>query len=132
VVAPHGHGELILVVEDSDFLRAAIISVVTQLGYTTIAASNGQEAFDLIIHQGDKIELILSDLSMPIMGGKELIRAVRSQGWKQPVVILTGQPLSAPEIVQLESYGQVNRLQKPIVMEKLALALYQALKVEAE
>jgi PAS domain S-box-containing protein len=127
-VVPRGRGELVLAVEDSDFLRAAITSVLTQLGYQAMAASNGQEAFDLIIKEGAQIALILTDLSMPVMGGKELIRAMRSQGWKQPVVVLSGQPLSASEIVQLESYGQVSRLQKPVVMERLALALHQALE----
>jgi PAS domain S-box-containing protein len=131
-VIPHGHGELVLVVEDSDFLRTAILSTLSQLGYQTLAASNGQEAFDLIIKEGEKVELILSDLSMPVMGGKELIRAVRSQGWKQPVITLTGQPLSEAEIVHLQSYGHISRLQKPVVMERLALALRQALNDAGE
>src|SRR5690606_11186792 len=81
IATPLGQGELILVVEDSDFLRAAVVSVLTQLGYQTLAARNGQEAFDLVIQEQEKIQLILSDLSMPLMGGQELIRAVRMQGW---------------------------------------------------
>lgn len=127
VEVPHGHGELVLVVEDSDFLRAAEISVLTQLGYRTRVASNGQEAFDLLLKESDKVDLILTDLSMPIMGGKELIRAVRRQNWQHPIVVLTGQPLSQAEIVQLESYGRVSRMQKPVVMERLARELHYAL-----
>jgi CheY-like chemotaxis protein len=129
---PQGHGETVLVVEDSDFLRAALVSVLTQLGYKTVAASNGQEAFDHIIRDADNINVILSDLSMPIMGGKELIRALRAQGWEHPVIILSGQPLSQPEIVQLESYGRVSRLQKPAVMDRLALTLHQTIYPPAE
>lgn len=124
---PHGDGELVLVAEDSDFLRVAVVSALRQLGYQTLAANNGQEAFDLVIKETDKIKLILSDLNMPIMGGKELIRAVRAQGWRQPVIILTGHPLSGGELEQLLSYGQVTKLQKPIVIDRLAQAIAQVL-----
>jgi PAS domain S-box-containing protein len=125
---PLGQGELVLVAEDSDFLRAAIISVLNRLGYQTVATSNGQEAFDYMIKEGDKVELILTDLGMPVMGGQELIRAIRTQGWKQPVIVLSGQPLSTSEIIQFEVYGQITRVQKPAAMMRLALALHQALQ----
>jgi signal transduction histidine kinase len=128
---PRGQGELVLVAEDSDFLRAAIISVLKQLGYQTVATSHGQEALDYISKDGANIELILTDLSMPVMGGQELIRSLRAQGWKQPVIVLSGQPLSASEIEELDGYGQVTRLQKPAAMMRLALALYKSLKSSA-
>ena len=128
---PQGQAEWVLVVEDSNFLRMAIVSALRQLGYQTVSASNGQEAFDLLIKAHDKIDLILTDLSMPMMGGKELIRAVRAQGWQQPIVILTGQPLSESEVVQLDTYARVTRMQKPAVMERLAHALHRALHLPA-
>jgi PAS domain S-box-containing protein len=124
---PRGNGEVVLVVEDSDFLRMAIVSALTQLGYQSRTASNGQEGFDLVLKEGDGVALILTDLSMPIMGGKELIRAVRGQGYQQPILVLTGQPLSPGEVEHLQSYGRVSRLQKPAAIDRLAFALHHAL-----
>jgi CheY-like chemotaxis protein len=129
---PRGQGQLVVVVEDGDFLRTAIVSVVRQLGYQAVPTSNGQEAFDYIIKEGAKVDLILTDLNMPVMGGLELIRAVRAQGWKQPIIVLSGHSMSAPEIVQLESYGRITRLQKPAVMMRIAYALHHSLKADVE
>ena len=77
--------------------------------------------------KGEDVTLILTDLLMPVMGGEELIRTLRAQSWQQPIVVLSGQPLSAPEIEQLQGHGQISWLIKPPALEQLARTLNQAL-----
>jgi PAS domain S-box-containing protein len=124
----HGHGELVLVVEDNAGVRTALVSALAQLGYQTLDAKNGQDAADLMHKEGDKVALILTDLIMPVMGGEDLIRTLRSQGWNQPVVVLSGQPLPATEIERLHRYGHITWLLKPPALDQLILTLNKALE----
>jgi signal transduction histidine kinase/ActR/RegA family two-component response regulator len=127
VQMPHGHGELVLVVEDNDVLRAALTSALGQLGYLVLDARDGQDAATLMSLEGNKVHLILSDLIMPVMGGETLIRMLRAQGWDQPVVVLSGHALPAPEAEHLSRYGRISFLVKPPTLTELALIIDQAL-----
>jgi signal transduction histidine kinase/DNA-binding response OmpR family regulator len=59
-----GQGEMILVVEDDDDVRSAVVSMIRDLGYNTIEASNGQETLE-ILKQDTPIHLMFSDVVMP-------------------------------------------------------------------
>jgi PAS domain S-box-containing protein len=63
--------ETLLVVEDEEFIRAAICEFLRSLGYTVFAASSGQEAL-LVASQQEHIDLLLTDVVMPQMSGREL------------------------------------------------------------
>ena len=127
-VMAYGDGELVLVVEYNNVVRTALISAVEQLGYRVLEARNGQDASALMHQEGKAIRLILSDLVMPVVNGEEFIRSVRAHGWEQPVVVLSGHPLSEDKVAQLYSYGQVSWLPKPPTLAQLACALDRALK----
>ena len=81
----HGDGELILVVEDNPSLRDALAGTLQSLNYRVITAVNGQDALDQLFGddtaQGDgvQVDLIVSDLVMPGMGGQALFRALRQR-----------------------------------------------------
>jgi two-component system, cell cycle sensor histidine kinase and response regulator CckA len=124
---PHGHGECVLVVEDNSALAAALISTLQQLGYQVLEAKNGEDAARLMAQEGHKVNLILSDLLMPLMSGEALIQSLRTQGWGQPVVVLSGHPLPETELEQLLSGGQISWLPKPPTLTQLAAALHEAL-----
>ncbi len=64
---------LILVVEDEDALREAIAGHLRNHGYQVLAASDGIEALDLLAQNPD-VSILISDLIMPRMGGRELVR----------------------------------------------------------
>ena len=68
---PVGGTETILLAEDDDTLRAMMQSVLSEFGYTVIAAVDGQEAVEKFIADQDRIDLLLFDLVMPKMSGKE-------------------------------------------------------------
>jgi PAS domain S-box-containing protein len=124
---PTGSGEKLLVVEDNIALRTVLSSTLEQLGYQVVVANHGQEAAALIAAAGDSIKLIVSDLVMPYMSGEELIRTLRSRGWKQPIVVLSGYPLPADKVEYLHSFGRINWLLKPPTLEQLATMVHQSL-----
>ncbi|HJZ68885.1 MAG TPA: response regulator, partial [Blastocatellia bacterium] len=70
--------ETVLLVEDDELVRKFAGRVLRELGYTLLEASNGEEALDLIHErEGDKIDLMLTDVVMPQLGGKALAHRVR-------------------------------------------------------
>jgi CheY-like chemotaxis protein len=78
----------ILIVDDDPFIREVLTAVLEE-DYAVVTAENGTEAFDAF-NADSGIRLIISDLNMPEIGGRELIKKIRETGSDVPVVILTG------------------------------------------
>jgi CheY-like chemotaxis protein len=126
--ANRGQGEWILVVEDNDATRASVSEILTNLGYRVLQASEGKEALEVFAQQAGKIDLILSDLVMPGMGGSELVRHLKAVAPEQRVLLMTGYPLGSTR--ELLESGTVHWLQKPLSGSKLARAVREALAAE--
>ena len=77
----------ILVVEDDCELRTLFTRVLTRHGYKTLEAGNGQEALDVL--ENEYIDVIISDIMMPVMDGYELVRAMRESNINIPVMMIT-------------------------------------------
>ena len=77
----------ILIAEDDVELRQLFNRVLTKSGYTAICVSNGQEALDVI--DREYIDLIISDIMMPVMDGYELVSSLREAGISIPVLMIT-------------------------------------------
>jgi CheY-like chemotaxis protein len=122
---PAAADQTILIVEDDLTLRDALVDTVDLLGYRTLSAVNGREALALLAQHGE-IALIMSDLVMPEMGGRELLQEVKRRGVTVPMVILSGHPLD-DELASLQALGLTGWLLKPPVPEQLARLLAQAL-----
>ncbi len=69
-----GHNETILVVEDAETIRKMVCAMLGQAGYRCFDAGNGEEALQLVQGASDRIDLVLTDVMMPRMGGAELAR----------------------------------------------------------
>jgi two-component system chemotaxis response regulator CheY len=78
----------ILVVDDSSTMVLSLKTTLTMSGFAVETASNGKAALDKL-NAGLKPHLILTDVNMPVMGGMELIRSVRSMPALRFVPILT-------------------------------------------
>jgi CheY-like chemotaxis protein len=65
------------------------------------------------------VDLILSDMVMPEMGGVELLHRLRQEAYDLPVIILSGYPLTA-DVSHLKSQGMTDWLSKPLELKQLA------------
>jgi PAS domain S-box-containing protein len=72
---PGSGGETILLVEDEDALRRAGQRILERLGYGVICARNGEHALELLAEKGESIDLVITDLLMPKIGGRALYDA---------------------------------------------------------
>jgi PAS domain S-box-containing protein len=79
-------GARILVVEDDDAVRDLLTRCLRSAGYRVQGASNGEEALDLLTRGGETIELLLTDVMMPGMNGREL--SVQARGVKPSLKVL--------------------------------------------
>lgn len=77
----------ILVVEDDKELRNLFGTVLANEGYEPLYAENGEEALAILDHQ--HIDLIISDVMMPVMDGYQLTRALRDAGYMLPILMIT-------------------------------------------
>jgi len=87
--APQGTGETILVVEDEPVVRSLVIEVLNDLGYQTLEASEASEALQ-ITESPQRIDLMVSDVGLPGMNGRQLAEAVRQQRPGLKVLFATG------------------------------------------
>jgi CheY-like chemotaxis protein len=124
---PHGQGQVILIVEDSDEVRDALQASLEELNYQVLAVPNGQEALSLMEERGPHVDLVLSDVVMPVMGGIALFHALRKKGWYMPVILLTGHAMDE-ELEALCEKGLASWLAKPPKFERLAQEITRALR----
>ncbi len=87
---PSGAGATILLVEDEASVRSTVRRLLERHEYRVLEATNGQDALALIIARHGEVDLILSDMVMPGMGGAELATRVRAFAPALPVLLMTG------------------------------------------
>jgi two-component system cell cycle sensor histidine kinase/response regulator CckA len=85
----HGR-ETILVVEDDHAVMRATATTLKKGGYTVLTAANGEEASRLIERQSGGIDLVLSDVVMPQLGGPELAAFLANAHPDMPIIFMTG------------------------------------------
>ncbi|MCF7901916.1 MAG: PAS domain S-box protein, partial [Candidatus Marinimicrobia bacterium] len=104
--------ETVLVVEDEVFVRHLARDILVNHGYAVLEAAEGQTAVGLYGEESGSVDLILTDVVMPHMSGKQLVERIRTMGHKTPVIYMSGYTENA--IVHhgvLED--NVNFIQKP-------------------
>ena len=77
----------ILIVEDDSELRGLFKRVLVKNGYSVRTASNGAEALDLV--GAEYIDLIISDIMMPVMDGYAMVSSLREAGYQMPAMMIT-------------------------------------------
>jgi CheY-like chemotaxis protein len=89
-VAPAGGTETVLVVEDEEMVRALACRSLRSLGYTVLEATNGKQALRALIERSQPIHLVVSDVVMPEMGGRELGQRMSLLEPKLPILYMSG------------------------------------------
>ncbi|MEP6715450.1 MAG: PAS domain S-box protein [Terriglobia bacterium] len=121
-----GDGQLVLVVDDEEIIRRAAKSMLETFGYTAVAADNGKEGVALFELLGEKVAVVLLDMTMPVMSGEDAFarmiaihpeaKIILSSGYNEVEAIrrFTGKKLAA-------------FLQKPYSAQKLAATIRSVL-----
>lgn len=86
---PHAR-ETILLVEDEPAVRQLFAQALTRAGYRVLEARNGQEALTVFDRHGDGIDLLLTDMRMPYMGGAELAQQLRARRESLKLLCISG------------------------------------------
>lgn len=85
-----GHSETILLVDDEASVLETTCEVLESLGYRVLSAGNGEDALALFMAHAEEVDLVISDVIMPKMGGVELLHSVRKYNEQLPVMLVTG------------------------------------------
>lgn len=80
----------VLVVEDDDQVRNLIRTLLTNNGYSVLEARNGREGLDVAESEGNKIDLLLSDMLLPELSGFDLAQKVIERNPTMKVLFMTG------------------------------------------
>jgi two-component system cell cycle sensor histidine kinase/response regulator CckA len=130
--APRGRGETILFAEDEKKVREAGRAILELLNYRVLTARNGREALEMYqaacAEGSTGIDLVITDLVMPEMGGEMLIQELRKLNPRVKVLVITGYS-SAAGIEMSEEIKRLGTIQKPFEVVALAEAIRQALDV---
>ncbi|ATX79476.1 PAS domain S-box-containing protein [Mariprofundus aestuarium] len=128
-----GRGRRILLVDDEESVRSTISEVLSSMGYHVIEAGNGKEALDLFKAQQNldlfkvpqnRIDLIISDVIMPVMGGPDLLGAARLLDDKVPVILVTG--YDKDHVIDQEiKYERCQVLNKPVDFDQLSQSIQE-------
>lgn len=123
---PMGNGELVLVVDDEVAIREVARRTLERFGYRVLLAANGAEAVALYAKRGADIDIILTDMAMPIMDGPALIVALRAMN---PVVKIIGSSGMASNdgIARAVGSGVEEFVHKPYTAEAMLTALARVL-----
>jgi signal transduction histidine kinase/CheY-like chemotaxis protein len=112
-------GETLLVVEDDPDVRAYVTEVLAALNYNVMAAADGNEALRLLDPAGKPVDLLLTDVVLPGMNGRELADAIRRRQPGIKVLFMTGYSRNAI-VHQGRLDPGVDLIQKPLTQASLA------------
>jgi CheY-like chemotaxis protein len=111
--APLGRGELVLVVDDELGIREATREILEQHQYRVLTATDGRDALNLYLEERGNVQLVLTDLAMPVMGGVALVRALRELEPGLKVIAVSGLDDEAKR-TELATLGVNDVLMKPL------------------
>jgi signal transduction histidine kinase len=115
--------ETILVVEDEAIVRDLVVQILERQGYTLLSASSGKEALELCERETRRIDLLVTDVIMPVMDGRELAERITALRPGIRVLLMSGYPND----VLREIDPDVQFLRKPIQPGPLAKRVREVL-----
>jgi two-component system OmpR family response regulator len=115
----------LLVVDDEPFLRDAVAASLRFLGFEVSTGENGAQALSLAREQ--PFDLVVLDVMMPEIDGFEVVRRLRRDGSRVPVIFLTAKDTQADKVAGL-TIGGDDYLTKPFGLEELAARIRSVLR----
>jgi PAS domain S-box-containing protein len=118
---------LVLVVDDEEVVRTVASATLRRYGYTTMTANDGAEAVKLFRECGGAIDLVLLDMTMPVMSGEEAFRHIRQIRPDARVIVSSGYN-EVEAIRRFTAKGIAAFIQKPYTAANLARMVKQAME----
>jgi len=106
---------MILLVDDEENYRELIAKVLTKAGYAVLQAADGMGALSLL--ERSNVDLVISDILMPVLNGYALVARLRAKWPKMPVILTTG--FLSQESAKSMMNGSVDFIPKPINAQTL-------------
>ena len=123
-----GHGTILLV-EDEDIIRRVIHESLRMSGYMVIEAADGSDAISICENKDQPIDLLITDVVMPLMSGPELVRRVKLVRPRLPTLLISGYTDRALVHQGIRGSGMAF-LQKPFTPDVLARKVREVLDEE--
>jgi CheY-like chemotaxis protein len=125
--SPSGTAAKILVVEDNDFVRMQIVRYLSDAGFSTIEAQDGQVALGLVADA----QLAIVDVRMEPIDGFEFIKSIRGKNMSTPVILVTGD--QNPDLLnEANKWGVTAVLMKPVQKDRLIKMAARAIQHAAQ
>lgn len=115
----------LLIVEDEESLNKVLVKVLRKLGYTTDSAFDGEQALDLYFE--NNYDLVVLDLNLPKLDGMEVLKAIREENTKLPILILSARSEIQDKIGGLDE-GANDYLTKPFHFDELTARIRALLR----
>ncbi len=118
--------ETVLMVEDDEMVRNITEKILKDCGYNVLVAEDGEAALKIVQAQKDRIQLVLTDVVMPKMGGKELADNLKSVLPQIPLIYMSGYTYNADIIGDLAG-SEIHFIQKPFTPHVLSKKVREVL-----
>ncbi len=116
VVAGSGH---VLLVDDEEVIRKLGEEMLTTMGYSVHTVSNGREAVEYYRHHRENVDMVILDVVMPVMGGRETLQELKKIDPDVSVLLASGYSVES-EAVQIHEQGVKGFIQKPFTASLLS------------
>ncbi|MGV8995814.1 MAG: sigma-54-dependent transcriptional regulator [Parvibaculaceae bacterium] len=116
----------VLIVDDEIKFAEVLSVAVSEFGYKVKTASDGEQALKLF--EAEPVDVVITDLRMPGMGGSDLLKEIRRRAPDIPVIILTAYS-SLKDAVSLAKEGAFDYLAKPVEIDELEATLRNATRL---
>ena len=132
---PRGEGETVLIIDDEVSILSITSQTLEEFGYRVLVANNGAEAVAVYAQHRTEIDVVLTDLMMPVMNGTATIHALCKINPQVKVIVASG--LNANDnSIQASDSGIKHFLPKPytsrMLLEKLRAALDEEVSTESD
>lgn len=110
---------IILIVDDEDYVLEVAKDILEFLGYSVVTASSGKQAISIYSESPNAYDLVILDIVMPEMSGKEVFKKIREINPNQKVLFASGYSLNGV-MINFKTESKVGFLQKPFNMNEMS------------
>ena len=121
--------ETVLLIDDEDLIIDVSKQMMEKIGYTVFVASSGTEALERYQDHRNEIDLVILDIRLPDMGGKEVYQKLKEFNSDIKVLLSSGYSIDG-QVTEILNLGCDGFIQKPFNLKRLSLKIREVLDIE--